>query len=76
MLVLTRKKGQSIRIGDDIFIEVIDIKGEGVKIGITAPDNLSILRKELIEEISSENQTATIFNQQALANLTNILKKI
>lgn len=59
MLVLTRKKGEVIKIGDDIEITIVAAKGEQVKIGITAPKNVEIYRKEVYEEIIAENQQAS-----------------
>lgn len=59
MLVLTRKNGEVIKIGDDIEITVIAAKGDQVKIGINAPKNVEIFRKEVYEQIISENQKAS-----------------
>jgi len=58
MLVLSRKKGQSIIIGNDIEISVIDIQGEQVRIGINAPRTVTVYRKEVYEEIINENREA------------------
>jgi carbon storage regulator len=60
MLVLTRKKGEVIKIGDDIEITVVAAKGEQVKIGISAPKNVEIYRKEVYEEIIAENMQASV----------------
>ncbi|WP_031540571.1 MULTISPECIES: carbon storage regulator CsrA [unclassified Bacillus (in: firmicutes)] len=59
MLVLTRKKGEVIKIGDDIEITIVASKGEQVKIGISAPQSVEIYRKEVYEEIIAENQQAS-----------------
>jgi carbon storage regulator len=59
MLVLTRKIGESIKIGDDIEITIISSKNDQVKIGINAPKNVEILRKEIYDQIIAENQEAT-----------------
>lgn len=59
MLVLSRKKGESIIIGDNIEISIIDIQGDNIRIGINAPKEISIMRKELYEEIKAENIKAT-----------------
>ena len=48
MLVLSRKKSESIHIGDEIRIKVIDVRGKTVRLGIEAPDDVSILRAELV----------------------------
>lgn len=58
MLVLTRKKGQALMIGHDIELSIIDIQGDQVRIGITAPKNVPIHRKEIYEEIRKENLSA------------------
>lgn len=58
MLVLTRKKGERIRIGDDIEVQILDCGTEGVKIGIKAPRDISILRSELYASVVNENQNA------------------
>ncbi len=58
MLVLSRKKGQGIMLGDDIELTIIEIQGDQVRIGINAPKNVSIYRKELFLEIQEENKKA------------------
>ena len=55
MLILTRKAGQSIRIGDDVEISIIEIKGKQTRIGIKAPAGLSIHREEVFQRIKREN---------------------
>ncbi|WP_226085904.1 carbon storage regulator CsrA [Mesobacillus sp. S13] len=59
MLVLTRKNGESIKIGEDIEITVISSKNDQVKLGIKAPRNIEIFRKEILELIQEENQQAS-----------------
>lgn len=58
MLILSRKVDQGIRIGDEIEISVTKIEGDSVKIGISAPRSISILRREILEEMQSSNQAA------------------
>jgi carbon storage regulator len=58
MLALTRKKGESVIIGDDIEVVITGIQGEQVKLGILAPANVSIYRKEIYEVIKRENREA------------------
>ncbi len=59
MLVLTRKNGETIKIGDDIEITILSSKNDQVKIGIKAPKNVEILRNELFEQTMSENKQAS-----------------
>lgn len=69
MLVLTRKKDESIVIGDNIEISIIDISGDQVRIGVKAPKSVSIHRKEIYEEIQNENKKASFVNPEKLLNL-------
>jgi carbon storage regulator len=55
VLILTRKAGQKIRIGDDIEISILDIKGKQVRIGINAPDGLPVHREEIFQRILQAN---------------------
>ena len=71
MLVLTRKNGETIKIGDDIEITIISAKNDQVKIGIEAPKNVQVLRKELYDQIQSENQEAS----KDISGLLNFFKK-
>ena len=58
MLVLTRKKDEKIIIGQDIEITVVDIDNGSVQLGISAPKEIEILRKELLEDVKKENRAA------------------
>jgi carbon storage regulator len=58
MLVLTRKKGERVMIGDDIVITVIDIRGDGIRIGFDAPRGVPIQRAEVISAVSAANTEA------------------
>jgi carbon storage regulator len=60
MLILSRKVDQGIRIGDEIEISVTKIEGDSVKIGISAPRSISILRREILEEMQTSNQAAAV----------------
>lgn len=72
MLALTRKKGDSVIIGDNIEIVVLGIQGEQVKLGIKAPRNVTVHRKEVYEQILEENKAAVHkINVDALKDLFN-----
>ena len=68
MLVITRKKGESLMIGDDIEITISKIEDGSVKIGVQAPKNVTILRKELYEQVKDENKQAININMDLLKN--------
>ena len=59
MLVVSRKIGQELKVGENIIIKVVDIDKNQVKIGIEAPRNVSILRMELVQEITKQNKLST-----------------
>jgi carbon storage regulator len=58
MLILTRKEGESIRIGDHISIKIVAMDGHHCKIGVDAPRNVSVNREEVYQKIKFENLTA------------------
>lgn len=60
MLVLSRKKGDSIIIQDNIEITVVDISGDQIKLGIKAPKEISVYRKEIYTQIQEENKDAIL----------------
>jgi carbon storage regulator len=59
MLVLTRKVGEEILIGDQINVKVIEISGNKVRLGIDAPATLRIYREEILARVKSENRSAS-----------------
>lgn len=71
MLALARKINQSIMLGNDIEVTLLEIKGDQVKIGISAPKSVPIYRKELYTQIQEENKKAAVqeVDVAALANL-------
>ena len=58
MLVLTRRKGEAIMLGDDVEVRILDVSRHQVKVGVTAPRSLPVYRKELYEKIRGERQRA------------------
>ena len=73
MLVLTRKPGEKIIIGDKIEMTIVEVKGDSVRIAFDAPKEIKIYRGEIYEEIASENKRAAV--SSTTANLS-ILKDI
>ena len=57
MLVLSRKEGEQLRIGDNIIVTILEIRGDKVSIGIEAPRTVSVHRQEVYEAIRKENET-------------------
>jgi len=72
MLVLTRKAGESVTIGDNIKITIIEIKGRQVRIGIEAPRDMTIHREEIYAKIHEENQRAAFLKAVNMEKLAGI----
>jgi len=70
MLVLTRRTDESICLGDNITITVLSVESDKVKIGISAPKEMKILRKELMEEVTSANKEAVVANMAFIKSLS------
>lgn len=71
MLVLTRRIGESVLIGDDVEVTVLDVKGDSIRIGIKAPRETRIQRSEIVRAVEDENVSATASDEGAiLAALT------
>lgn len=75
MLVLTRKSGESLHIGDDIVITVIEVRRGQVKIGVEAPKSIKVYRKELLDKIKQENIEALRTKNNGLSDLAQQLLK-
>lgn len=75
MLVLTRKIDESIIIGDNVKITVVDVRNDQVKIGISAPREIPVHREEVYLEIQAENRRAAIQKTPNLAEISKLLFK-
>ena len=76
MLILTRKPGESITIGDDIKITVLDIKGSQLRIGIQAPKHLMVHREEIYLAIREQNVKASEYAAAQKQQIEEILSKL
>lgn len=79
MLVLSRRKDETIMIGDSVEITIVDIRGDTVRLGITAPRTVSVHRKEIYDAIQQENIVAAQKSppdQTAVGDLGSLLKGV
>jgi carbon storage regulator len=77
MLVLTRKPHESVLIGDDVEITVVEVRGDQVRLGIEAPRRLAVYRKEIYEEIKEANRLAAASaarNRQGFSRLLPLIR--
>ncbi len=75
MLVLARKVNESIIIGDEVEVFVVDIKGDQIKLGVKAPRSLSVHRAEVYQDIKNQNQKAAASTPKSLEGLGNLIRK-
>ena len=75
MLILTRKLGESITIGDDVRITIIEVKGKQVKLGVEAPQQTTVHREEIYQRIQEENRMAALISPVHLKKVGNFWKK-
>ncbi|SHN66314.1 carbon storage regulator CsrA [Desulfovibrio litoralis] len=66
MLILTRRAGESIFIGDDVHITILSVHGKQVKLGLELPRDMIVYREELYQKIKEENRSALEFNPSDL----------
>ncbi len=69
MLVLSRQRDETIIIGDDVEITIVDVRGDKVRLGISAPARIAVHRKEVYEAILRENQQAARIERHDLAKI-------
>ena len=79
MLVLSRRKDETIMIGDEVEITIVDVKGDTVRVGIQAPKSVSVHRKEIYLAIQAENIAAAreqaVPDKGVIGDLASLLKK-
>ena len=74
MLVLTRKAGESIVIGSNIRVTILELQGRQVRLGIEAPSDVSVHRGEVYERIREENELAAVADHEQLKSLSKAFK--
>ena len=75
MLVLSRKLGENIRVGDDIKVFVLEVRGGQVKLGIDAPHHVAVHRQEVYQRIQEANQKASAASPEWLERAARTLRK-
>ncbi|RYB94219.1 carbon storage regulator [Nocardioides oleivorans] len=74
MLVVSRRAGESIVIGDDITVTVLEVRGDVVRIGIDAPRSVAVHREELLAQLAQSNQEAASPADDAVDSLANAIR--
>lgn len=75
MLILTRRPGESIHLGDNIKITVLSVKGKQIKIGLDVPEDLPVYREELYLKVQEQNRMAAQSREQDLLAVTQLWRK-
>jgi carbon storage regulator len=76
MLVLTRKIGETIRIGNDVTVQVLAIRGGQVRIGLSAPADVRIFREEIFRTIEDQNQHARLPSEDRLSGAAELWEEV
>ncbi|GEP40221.1 carbon storage regulator [Nocardioides psychrotolerans] len=74
MLVLSRRAGESVVVGDNVTITILEVRGDVVRVGIDAPRSVAVHRAELLEALESSNRDAASPSEQAVASLAEALR--
>ncbi len=74
MLVLTRRPGESVMVGDEVVVTVLEIRGDVIRLGITAPRSIQVHREEVYRELQASNRQAASPSDQAVRALAKLLR--
>jgi carbon storage regulator len=74
MLVLSRRVGDSVVIGDDVVVTVLEVRGDVVRIGVDAPREVAVRRKELLTELADSNRAAASPDPAAIDDLSKLVR--
>ena len=75
MLVLTRKAGESVVIGDEVVVRVLEVRGDVVRVGIDAPRDVQVHRQEVYDAVREANIAAAAASEEAIAALRGIVRR-
>jgi carbon storage regulator len=75
MLILSRKIDEQIKIGDNITITIIEVRGDQVKIGVEAPKSVKVFREEVFNAIQKENKAAAVGDAVSLDSLSKLINQ-
>lgn len=75
MLVLSRRAGESVVIGDDVTVSILEVRGDVVRVGISAPRAVAVHRAELLEALGASNQEAASPSDDTVASLNEALRR-
>lgn len=75
MLVLSRRVGESIVIGDDVTITILEVRSDGIRIGVEAPRSIAVHRAELLVELEASNKDAASPTEDAVSSLAQELRR-
>jgi carbon storage regulator len=75
VLVLSRRAGESINIGDDVVVTVLEVRGDIVRVGVDAPRSVRVHREEVYREVQAANRAAAQTDDSAVAVLSSLLPK-
>ena len=75
MLVLSRKTGEALVIGEEIVVEILEIRGDAVKLGISAPKKIPVWRRELLTEVRDVNVAAVKTAPAKIDDLNELIRK-
>jgi len=74
LLVLTRRSGESVHVGDDVVVTVLEVRGDVVRLGIRAPRTVQVHREEIYRELQAANRAAASPSDDAVRNLAKLLR--
>lgn len=75
MLVLTRRSGESVMIGEDVIVTVLEIRGDVIRLGIDAPRSIQVHREEVFRELQAANRAAASPTDNAVQALAELLRQ-